>query len=166
MTDLRDSAIWAATCDLKARVLPNARGPLVGRAVVRGVTLVVAGVVALALAPAIVGQVLVVMGLLLAALGAAVARTPGHLLVEADGFTWRTLAGRTTTQAWERCGDFHVVGARRGSAGRVAWRGADGGPGAAFLPGTGSLPPEDLAVLLNRYRQRFAPRAGDEPTAT
>jgi hypothetical protein len=84
VTELRDSSIWAATCDLTAQVLRNDRRPL---------------------------------------------------LVPADHRSLR-------------------------SAGHVVWTGADGRPRGGFLPGAGGLPPEDLAVLLNRYRQRFAGAGG------
>jgi hypothetical protein len=157
VTDLRDSAIWAATCDLRAQVLRNARRPVVVRFVVRGVVLVAAGLVAFAVMPAIVGGVLVVLGLVPVVLGLVVVRDPGHLMLEADGFTYRSLAGRVMSRRWQDCGGFRVVRSPLRTAGHVAWLSADGGPGGAFLPGTGSLPREDLAVLLNRYRQRFAP---------
>jgi hypothetical protein len=111
VTELRDTAIWAATCDLKAQVLRNAGRPLV--------------------------------------------RAPGHLMLEADGFTYR-VAGRALSRAWDDCGEFHVVPARLFAAAHVAWPSADGGRGGAFLAGAGRLPAEDLAVLLNRYRQRYA----------
>jgi len=67
--------------------------------------------------------------------------------------------GRATCRSWQSCGEFAVVRSGLRPAGHVGWAGAAGGKPGGFLPGAGGLPPEDLAVLLNRYRQRFAPDA-------
>jgi len=128
--ELRDTAIWASTCDLTAQVLRNA--PLRWRR-----------------------------------------SRPGHLMLEGDGLTYRGPLGRTVSLQWSECGPFRVVRAPLGGAGYVAFaseelrrrsprpagwtRRATGDCDGAFPPGTAGLPPEDLAVLLNRYRARFAP---------
>ncbi|HEY6795941.1 MAG TPA: hypothetical protein VI248_14790 [Kineosporiaceae bacterium] len=162
VTELRDSSIWAATCDLKAQVLHNDRSPVLARAAVPWVVLVALGVVVSAVGSAVVGGVLIALGVIPLVLLLAVVRQAGHLMLEADGFTYRPPVGRTLSGEWDACGAFRAVPGSLRVAGHVAWKGTDDRPGAAFLPGAGGLPPEDLAVLLNRYRQRFA-RDGSAP---
>ena len=164
MTELRDSAIWAATCELKAQVLRNLRRPIVLGFVGRGLVLVAAGLVALAIAPPVVGVVLAVLGLVPLVAGPLVVRDVGHLMLEADGFTYRSFAGRAVTRAWGDCDTFRVARSRLPSGGHVVWSTPDGAPGGGFLPGAGGVPEEDLATLLNRYRERFSP-PGDRPPA-
>ena len=159
MTELRDSAIWAATCDLKAQVLPNEGRPLLVRSAVPGLVLVAVGLVALAVAPAVVGLLVVAVGIVAVLPGLVAARAPGHLMLEADGFTYRLVGGRVVSLPWEACGPFRAVRSVR-SGGHVAWQAPDGGRGGALLPGAAGLPAEDLAVLLERYRERFAPATG------
>jgi hypothetical protein len=113
VAELRDTAIWAATCTLKAQVLANAAR--------RGV------------------------------------RDPGYLMLEADGFTYRLPGGLTTSRQWSDCGEFSVARSVLRRSGHVTWSARDGDRGGAFLPGAADLPAEDLAVLLGRYRERFAP---------
>jgi hypothetical protein len=159
VSELRDSAIWAATCTLKAQVLQNAGRPLLVRSAAPGAAVVVLGLVALSVVP-VVGVLLVGFGLLPVLAGAVVSRRPGHLMLEADGFTYRAVGGRTVGRAWTDCGGFRAVQPPLGLPGHVAWAGRGGAPGGAFLPGAGGLPAEDLAVLLGRYRDRFAPDPG------
>jgi len=156
VTELRDSAIWAATCDLKAQVLHNAGRPLLLRSAVPGLGLVALGLVALAVAPAVVGLLVVAVGIVALLPGLIAARDPGHLMLEADGFTYRLVGGRVVSLPWEACGPFRAVRSAR-SGGHVMWNAPDGGRGGALLPGAAGLPADDLAVLLERYRERFAP---------
>jgi hypothetical protein len=165
VAELRDSSIWAATCDLKAQVLRNDRRPILVRAVLPWLVSVAAGLAALAMGHPIVGGVLVVAGVVPPVLILLGVRQAGHLMVEADGFTYRPPAGRVLNGDWNACEEFRAVRRSPRAAGHVAWAGVDGAPGGAFLPGAGGLQPEDLAVLLNRYRQRFARNSDDIPRA-
>jgi hypothetical protein len=163
VAELRDSSIWAATCDLKAQVLRNDRRPILVRAVLPWLVPVAAGLAVSAVGHPIVGGVLVAAGVVPPMLILLGMRQAGHLMVEADGFTYRPLAGRVLNGDWNACGEFRAVRRSPRAAGHVAWVGGDGAPGGAFLPGAGGLEPEDLAVLLNRYRQRFARNGDDIP---
>jgi hypothetical protein len=156
VAELRDSAIWAATCDLKAQVLRNDRRPILARAVVPWLAIAAIGLGTTAFGHPILGWVLVGVGVVPPLLMLLAVRDSGHLILEADGFTYRALAGRALTGGWNACGTFNVVPGSLRAARHVAWTTPDGAHGGAFLPGAGNLAPEDLAVLLNRYRQRFA----------
>jgi hypothetical protein len=162
VTELRDSTIWAATCELKAQVLRNDRRPVLVRAAVPWVVLVAAGVAVLAVGSAVVGGILITLGVVPLVLLLTVLRQAGHLMPEADGFTYRPPVGRMLHGEWDTCGGFHAVHGSLRAAGHVTWTGTDDRPGGTFLPGSGDLPPEDLALLLNRYQQRFA-RGGTTP---
>jgi hypothetical protein len=165
VSELRDSAIWAATCDLTARVLRNDPRPAAARAALPGAGLVTIGVALLFVLPAVVGLLVVAVGILLLLAGAVVfaagsstagSGTAGHLMLEADGFTYRAFTAPAVTMGWRDCGRFDAVPSRWTSGARVAWTGGGAGTPGALLPGAGGLPADDLAVLLNRYRQHFA----------
>jgi hypothetical protein len=160
VTELRDSAIWAATCELEARVLRNDARPFLLRSSLPWLVSLATSALCFVMGYPVLPWVLLAVGVIPPLLTALVVRGGGHLMLEADGFTYRALQLRTHTVSvhgdWNTCAEFVATPGSPLVAPHVTWTRSDGSRGGTFIPGTGGLPPEDLAVLLNRYRQRYA----------